>query len=791
MEHSGHNHGRGGPPLHSNGHRAQTQPTGGFEDDEISFHDVFETLLKGKWVILSTVIVVLAITAAYTYLKAPEYDASSLLYVNNQQSNPQLGEMLGIQADNRNIANEVEILKSRTISGRVASRLTQSGVVPGSGQPLSVLQRDDEQAAPLNAQQVAERLRRSYINIRPVSRDVDMIEIVATSTVPEEAALIADTYAEEFVQYNRNLSRSRMTASREFLTDVTDRFQTDLELAEEDLTAFLEQEQVVAPEEEARQLLEQVTGLQQLQYQTQHELGMAQAELSAIEQEFEQVVPGLAAKITSGDNIMIDALIQQISGLKVGIEQKYARNPALREDPSRDADLQEDLREIAALEADLQERADRLVADAVRSGGMTLGSSLGSPSDSEGRLSTLQQLRARMMEKQVMLSGLQARFDVITDQLDAAKTQLGRIPGQEIVLNRLERSLSTREQLYVALVEKLQEARIAEQSELGYVDIIDTALVPEIPVRPRKTLNLMLGLALGLAIGVAFAFTRNAFDNKIRKPEDLRREGLAVLTVIPSMNRHIKVAFDGRSLVEANGHEYSTSLLSLLDPLSYIAESYRRLAMNLQFSRPDRPVKSIVVTSAEAGDGKTVTALNLAIVFAQIGRRTVYVDADLRRPASHERLSIPKEPGLTDLVFSGSDFDPSHFTSAVDNLFVIPGGRSVPNPSEVVESRSFQNFLRDLEENFDMIVIDSPPVLAVADALSLTARADAALLVASAGKTTYPTLHRTLEELRHVRQKLTGGVLNRFDATAAYGSYRYGYSYGEANENNVSKSSHV
>lgn len=783
MSESTYRNGNYGMAMNGNGQPPQRPE---IADDEISLQDLVEILYKGKWIIAGAFLTVLILAAAYTFIKAPEYDASSMVYVNSGQSNPQLSDMLGLQVDNRNIANEVEILKSRAIANAVAERLMSAGVVPGSGEPLTILEPRDEEK--LSEHEVATRLRKNYVTIRPVSRDVDMIEIVTTSTVPAEAAHIANLYAEEYVDYNRNLSRSRMRASREFLSDVTDRFQNDLEIAEEDLTAFLNREKVVAPEEEAKQLIEQVTELQQLQYQTQYELGMAQAELKAIEQEVEEIVPELAAKITSGDDVMIDRLIQQIAELNLEIEQKYARNPGLRENPSRDAELQRQLDEIAALEEELQQRADRMVESAAQSSGIAFGSTGAGPSSSRDRLSTLQELRRTMMEKQVAMSGLQARLDVLNQQLDAAKTELGRIPGKEIVLNRLERSLTTREQLYVTLVEKLQEARIAEQSELGYVDIIDAAIVPDEPVRPRIKLNLLLGAILGMMLGVGLAFVRNAFDNKLRTPEELRKAGISVLSVIPTMDRMVKEEFGGAEFYEVDGRKYSTRLVTLLNPLSPMAEGYRRLASNLHFSRPDNPVRSVVVTSAAPGDGKTSTSLNLAVVFAQMGRRTVYVDCDLRRAAGHTRMDLPREPGIVDLLFEENKSDISRFTTIVDDLYVIPAGRKVPNPSEILESRKLRELLTRLQDDFEVVIIDSPPVLAVADVLSLASRSDATVMVCSTGSTTWPLLERSLQDLSAVKSKFSGVVLNRFDPKAAYGSYgyRYGYGYEYAEESRAS-----
>lgn len=747
------------------------------ESDEISPREILDFLYGNKWIILLCVLVVSGATAAYTYSRSPEYQAASTILVNTQQQNPQLSDILGVQGSNRNIANEVEILRSRTIAMRVADRLMTYGMVPGSGERMSLLEHDEE-VPPPSQLQVVERLRGGYTEIRPVSPEVDIIEVIATSTVPAEAALIADVYAEEFVEYNRSLSRSRMTASREFLADVTDRFQSDLESAEEDLTAFLNQEQVVAPEEEASQLIGQVMQLQQEQYETQSELGMARAEMSTLEAEFEQMVPGLAQKISSGEDVMIDRLIQEISELKLLVEQKYARTPILREDPSSDPELERTLSEIASLEADLRGRADRLVESELSSIAPA-ASAQGSLSGSRDELNALQRLRGQLMEKQIQMSGLGARLEVIDSQLDVVKAELARIPGKEIVLNRLERSLTTREQLYVTLVEKLQEARIAEQSELGYVDIIDSAVIPTGPVRPRVRLNLMLGLALGLLLGIGLSILRKAMDDKIRKPEDVQRRGHNLLVAIPNMERLIKKEFDGQDVVTMNGRRYSTSLISLLQPMSPITEAYRRLAVNLQFCRPDKRTRSILITSPAIGEGKTSTSLNLAIVMAESGRKTVYVDADLRRAMGHKRMYVGREPGLVEAVFRSPEFDLREFKSEIDNLYFVPAGRLVPNPSEILESMKLAEFVRRLEDEFDMVIIDSPPILPVADGLTLSARTDATLVVCSASVTTWVMLDRAMQELQMARASVLGVVLNRFDPASAYGRYsdRYGYSY--------------
>ena len=769
--------GNGNGAYHGGVSPASTVHSSQMDPDEVSLRDLVEIVLKGRWIIAGIFMAVVALAALYTFTRAPEYEANSVVLVDNGQSSPQLTEMLGLETGNRNVANEVEIIKSRTIAQRVAQRL-MSRSNTSDGIELTALAHDDDEPVP-GVVEIARRLQERYIRVAPVSRDVDLIRITATSTDPEEAAFIATTYAEEYLEYNRNLSRSRMTASREFLTDVTDRFQGDLELAEQDLTQFLNAEQVVAPDEEARQLLEQVTQLQQLQYQTQYEMGMAQAELKALEAEIERLVPGLATKISSGDNVMIDRLIEQISALEIQVEQKYARNPALRSDPSSDSDLVSRLAEIDALKTELRTRADRLVETAVTTGGIELGASTTSNLGSSTRLGTLQELRRQMMEKEIALSGLQARLDVVDEQLDRSKTELGRIPGKEIVLNRLERSLQTREQLYVTLVEKLQEARIAEQSELGYVDIIDAAIVPENPVRPRKALNLLLGAVLGMMLGIGVAFGRNALDNAVRKPEDLRERGYNVMGVIPSMDKMIREEYDGKEEILVDGRKYSTSLVTLLSPLSPTAEGYHRLATTLRFSNPDTAIRSVTITSPNPSDGKTITSLNLSIALARSGRRTCYVDADLRKATGHTRMGISREPGLTDLLFDPSKSADLHrFATAIEDLYVIPAGRKVSNPAEILTSNALRQFIAQLKEEFDVVVVDTAPLFAVADALDLASQTEATLLVMTSGRTSWPVLERSTEMLTSVGTPVLGLVLNRFDPAAAYGSYRYGYGNG-------------
>ncbi len=738
------------------------------EHGEISLHEILEVLFKNKWIILACFILVLTLASLYTLQMDPEYEAQSTVYVNTQQSNMQLGELLGLeQLTNRNVANEIEVIKSRKIAMGVAEQLLDIERVPGTDQMLSMIAANDE-GETLPQLKVVQRLQ-ANIQVQPVTRGVDIIEVIATSTIPDEAALVSTLWAEEYVDYNLNTSRQRMTASKEFLDGITDQFSLQLQATEDSLTLFFNQERLVAPNEEARQLLEQVSLLQQQQYQAQAQLGAAQAEIRALEVEVDNIEPGLARQISSADNTMIEQLGEAIGELDLDIERKYARNPRLVANPSEDKDLVNWLNEKKALQARLEERSRSLVDS--RAG--SLGAS------GQDGLSTLTLLRKQLMDRRIEARSAEVRASLIGRQIRRAENQLGDLPRKDIILKGLQRSRETQERLYIALVEKLQEAEIAEQSELGYVQVLDEAIVPEQPVRPRVRFNLMLAALCGLVLGVGLAFVRNAFDNKVSKPEDLRKRGHSVVGIVPDMERIIRTDFKGQDRVVVDNHEYSTRLISLLNPLSPVSEGYRRVRTNIQFSHPDGEVSMIMITSPGPGEGKTVTALNLAITIAQAGKRTLYIDGDLRRPQGHRMMGITREPGLVDLLFDALPENIEQFATDLDSyLYVIPAGRDVPNPAEVLGSRKMKRFLDRWRQEFDVVIVDTPPTLLVADSLILSAQADVTLVICSAGETNWQAVDRCVEALKDVGTDVVGTLLNRFDAKTAYGSYKYSYGYG-------------
>ena len=398
------------------------------EGDEISIHEIVEVLFKNKWIILACFVLMLTGVAIYTLQQTPQYQTSTTLLVNKPESSSQLSEVLGTQSSagiSRGIANEMEILRSRRIAMRVADELLDIRNLPGTDQRLEILGEGKE---PAKALAIAQELQ-GRMEVRPVSREVDIVKVTVSSPVPKEAALIANVYASEYIEYNRTTSRSQVSASREFLSEITDKFSQELRSAEEELTSFLNQQSVVAPDQEASQLIGQVSSVQQQQYQTQLELGMAQAELRALKDQLDEIVPGLAKQLTSGDNQAIEALTQRITELELRIDQKYARNPALKENPSQDPELVQIQQELEQYQERLDERTQSLIENVIASGTSPADLAMSQSGESvESRINTVTELRRQIMEKNVTVQGLQARMELYDEQLQNYESRLS--PGR-------------------------------------------------------------------------------------------------------------------------------------------------------------------------------------------------------------------------------------------------------------------------------------------------------------------------------------------------------------------------
>ena len=377
--------------------------------------------------------------------------------------------------------------------------------------------------------------------------------------------------------------------------------------------------------------------------------------------------------------------------------------------------------------------------------------------------------------------------DLLSKALDDQKTEVNAMSEKMIQYNILKREAEANKALYDSLETKLKEAQISSGLKSSNLRIVDPAMVPSTPSRPAKGRNIVLAFLVGLVGGIGLALLREYLDNTVQTPDDVETLArLPSLAVVPAFGGQVAEAKSARFFKAAstNGREKRIELVAQHLPKSPMSESFRALRTALLLSRPDRPPQVILVSSALPREGKTTVAANLAVTLAQLGDKTILVDADLRKPGVARLLNMSggKHAGLSSFLAGVSTLDlVSVPHPAIPNLTAIPTGPLPPNPADLLASHKFTDAIAELRTKYKFIVIDSPPIMAASDAVILSVKADGVLLVVRSGETPKVAFTRTCSLLTSVNCHLLGIVLNAVNSSAPdyYYSYRYyPYSYG-------------
>jgi capsular exopolysaccharide synthesis family protein len=379
--------------------------------------------------------------------------------------------------------------------------------------------------------------------------------------------------------------------------------------------------------------------------------------------------------------------------------------------------------------------------------------------------------------------------------LDRQKQEANKLNESAIEYSLLKRDLDTNRTLYEGLLEKLKEAGVTAGLRSNNIRSVDIARVPAVPSEPNVPRNLAFALALGLTTGIGLAFLLEGIDNTVRTPEQAQIiSSLPSLGMIPLGSRSTSGATSKQRLSVTSSKEV-VELVTQSRPQSQMAESYRALRTSLLLTSLGAPPKVILVTSALPQEGKTTTSINTAIVLAQKGTRVLLIDADLRRPSIHKTLGMGPKTGLSNVLTGNATLQQAVIRSNIlPTLFVLPAGPPPPNPAELLASSNMKDVLAELREQYDHIVVDTPPTLSVTDAVVMSTRADAVVLVIRSGQTTKQALRRSRELLMQVNARIAGVLLNAVDLSSPdyyyYYEYqgKYGHGYYQEDETDAEES---
>jgi len=694
---------------------------------EPDLHDYLDVLRRRWWVVAASITLALPAALGISLLSPPVYRGTTTIVVDRS------GASLGLLPDLTGFSQQTyvdtlaEIIRSRAVAERALDRLP----APTSS----------------DRERVLERFRKS-LRVQRV-RGADLIKIEAEGRTPEGASDATNAVASAFVSWHVEARRSQAQAGRQFIEGQLAGLTRELRFAEDSLARHKTQGGQVALSEQTRLAVDKLA-----EFEAQRRV--AGAERQGVEASLRQARAVLGQQHPTVPSSFVTAEDPVVEGLRAELAKLETELAGLREQ------FTDRHPRVLATQARIGEVKDKLRQQAAR----TLAAQTAT-------LNPLHQdLAGQIIKLEVEQHALQAREAALALAVRRYAGDIQTLPPKEIALARLTRDLKVAEETYLLLSQKLQEARIAEASVVGDARIVDRAVPPTTPVRPRTSMNTLLGALLGLMLGLGAVYMLEALDVTFRTPEEVGQAlGLPVLAAVPFWKNAGKPQTPDEMQLVMHRHRRSP-----------FAEAFRHLRTNLLYLSPDRPLRALQVASPGPGEGKTTVSSNLAIALTQTGQKVWLVECDLRKGGMHWAFQPAGTGGLTELLVDGLPVDRALHRTEIEGLWFLPGGTPPPNPAELLGSQKMRAFLEHGRGQADMLVIDSPPLLPVTDAVVLAPMVDGILLVINLPTTPRDAALRARHHLDAVGAKVLGVVVVGVPTgRRGYGYYYRGY-YGAESE---------
>jgi len=732
--------------------------------EQIDLRDYLRVIMKRRWTIITAFAIIVVTVTIHAFTATPVYEATARLIIDKENPNVvSIQEVMAIDASGMDYyQTQYKIIESRTVAREVIGHLHLEESEEFFPKPkddfISNLKRSVRETIGFWTDSIASLLKTEEeaifkapeeydedsalvsefidrIDVKPI-RNSRLVDVSFQAKDPSLAARIVNTLARAYIDQNLETRLMAIQDAVKWLHKRIEEERKRVEKAEHALLRYKERHNIVT---DFSSDVENITAQKLAQLNAQ----VVEAESKRVEAEtrYDQAMALVSTPdmLDSIPEVLDNELIQQIKSMEVEL---YKR--------------------MSELSKKYGQRHPQMVAI-------------------ESELETLQKRKA--LEVNQVVNSLRNEYMVALAKENSLKAALGRQKKESLNLNQkavgygvLRRETESARQMYELLINRFKETSLTEDMRTGNLRIVDRAEVAQTPIKPRKKLNMLLALIVGLATGIGLSFFFEYLDNTIKLPEDIKRHlHIPYLGPVPAMamERHGNQAGDKR-----------LELVTLHSPKSTASEAYRGIRTSILFSSAETQPQVILTSSAGPQEGKTITTTNLAITMAQSGSRVIILDCDMRRPNIHKLFGLSRDKGMSNILVKGCEIKDAVVHTGISNLDIIPCGPIPPNPSEILGSSRMSKLVEILRKSYNRIVIDSPPITAVTDAVVLAKLVDGIVLVVREGETPREIIKNGLDQLQAVNAPILGVVLNCIDIgrdNYYYYQYYY-YYYGEDGE---------
>ena len=728
-------------------------------EEEIDLRDYLRVILKRRWIIISFFAIVVLTVAVHTFTANPIFKATSRIVI--EKENPKLvsiQEVMAVDATGSDYyQTQYKIIESRTVAREVIKRLNLensleffpvpkddivSSIKGWFGDTMgfwkewikSLLHTGIKNAAlpqkidELSPDSGLVSAFISRIDVQPI-RNSRLVDVSVEAMSPVMAARMANELVRAYINQNLEIKLAATKDAVQWLSERIDDERKKVETAENALLRYKEQHGIITD------------------------------------------FSSDAEKITAQKLAQLNTQVVEVESRRVEAETRYKQAIAMESTPDMLDSIPEVLnseliREIKKMEVVLYNRMSELSKKYGRKHPKMVAI--------ESELSDLQKRKIKEVKRVVNSLGNEYKLAVAREE--SLKKALERQKNESLEMNKkavqygvLRRQAESSRNMYELLVKRFKETSLTEEMKTGNIRIIDKAEIPRSPVKPKKKLNLMLSMVVGLTMGIGLAFFLEYLDNTIKLPSDIEEYlKIPFLGLVP--------AFDSSE----NHSGVSADLVVVHSPKSTASESFRALRTGILFSIANDVSQVLLIASSCPEEGKTLCIANLAATLAQAGSKVIILGCDMRQPRFHKIFHIERETGISSILV-GKDMLKDAVTSTnISNLDVIPCGPIPPNPSEILGSKKMGNLINALKKKYKVILCDSPPLTAAADAMVLAQIADGVVLLIRAGGTPRQVVQNSLSQLKTVNAHILGAVLNGVNTDReSYYYYQYNYYYGK------------